>query len=1037
MNQNAPSGILRLFAEHRVAANLLMIIVFLSGYWALRQLNTQFFPNFDIDYISIIADWPGASAEDVERSLTVPVEQVLRNLDYVKEITSTSAFGFTSIALEYEEGTDMLLALERVKEAYTSIRNLPPDAEEPEIVKVENYEPIASLLISGPEHLDELRPWVRRFETELLNRGIAKIDIDGLPEEEMAIQIPSHTLQQLGLTLDSVASRINALSRDRPAGTLGQDDVAHPLRSLQQKRSEQDFRQLIIHQGADGQRLTLADIAEIERRPKDNQALASYQGTPAVRLILQRTTEANALTSAEVLHTWLAETTPTLPANLSIQVYDQNWQYIEDRINLLLKNGASGLLLVVLILFLFLNGRVAFWVALGIPISFMASLIALYALGGSINMITLFAFIMSLGIIVDDAIVVGENTFTHSQKGEPALLAAVNGARRMFVPVMSSSLTTVAAFAPLMLIGGIIGNILFAIPLIVICVIIASLLECFLILPGHLHHSLKGMRAPGRFRQRFDAGFAHFRNRRFRPLLVLGLNNPLATLMLAFGLFILSATLVGSGRVNFTFFPTPESGFINANVQFTPGSREAEVKAFMDHLEETLLETNQALGGDLLVSHLVLQRRANFSGESFSVVRGDRYASMDIELVSPDQRNVDNQAFIQAWRSRVQSPAGLEAFSLAARRGGPPGKDIEMRLSGKDANQLKLAALELQEELKRYSGVNNIEDDLPYGNEQWLLELTATAYALGLTPQELTRQLGAAFDGRVAQIFNQDQEEVEVRVMLPDAQRRSLATLNQLPISTPSGNSVPLSEVATIHSKKGLEILRHQNGQLSVKVIAEVDSSLNNANKILEDLQADYLPELLNRYNLSFSLDGRAQDQAETLADMGVGALLALAAIYITLAWVFSAYLWPLAVMAAIPFGLTGAIFGHWLLGMDMTILSLFGFFGLAGIVINDAIILVTFYKELRQQGLPIRQGLEEAACQRLRAVLLTSLTTIAGLLPLLFETSLQAQFLIPMAVSICFGLAIATLLVLIVIPCLLLLIERTNQWTQSLLAPA
>lgn len=1036
MNATVPQGgLIGVFAAHRVAANLLMLLMILAGIWALGQLNTQFFPTFDLDRIQVRVVWTGAAAEDVESSITELLERELRDLDGLRKFTSTSANGVASLTLEYEEGTDIGTALDEVKQRVDLVRNLPDTAEEPEVSRVVRYEPIARVMLSGSASLDELRRLARRFERELLARGIAKVEFSGLPEEEMAIQIPTSALQELGMSLPEVGERISTLSRDLPAGVIGRDEVARQLRSLDQRRDEEGFAALPLKADQAGRLIRLEDIAQIERRPQVGEVRLSFMGKPAVELELLRTEAADSLESARILAEWLAETRPQLPPNVELHVFNESWRLIKERLSLLLKNGSGGLVLVVAILFLFLNGRVATWVAIGIPVSFMATLAVLYAVGGSINMISLFALIMALGIIVDDAIVVGEDALAHYQQGAPPLAAAQQGAMRMLAPVMASSLTTMAAFLPLMLISGVIGNILFDIPLVIICVIVASLIESFLVLPGHLRESFHKLdaRKTARLRQRLDAGFNAFRNRLFRPLVTRAVVWRWTTLASALAALILAAGLVASGRINFTFFPSPENPTLFASVSFVAGSPPEKVQRFMEHLEATLWATDAELGGDLVV---VAQTRYGQSQvASGGGTSGDQHGSMVIELTPSDERSVRVADFMQAWRAKVQQPAGLENLLIFSRAAGPPGRDVDIRLLGDSITTLKAAALDLADALATLPGVSAVEDDLPYGKEQLIYRLTPLGEALGLTVESIGQQLRAAYDGWLAQIFQVGQEEIEVRVMLPDAERHRLGSIDSFNIMLPDGQPVPLANVVELDARRGFEALRHAQGRLAVQVSADVDATVNNAGKILAQLERSVLPELQSRYGIEYSFEGRSADQAETLGDMKRGAVFALALIYLILAWVFASYGWPLVVMSAIPFGIVGAIAGHWLLGIDLTILSLFGFFGLTGIVINDSIILVTFYKALRNAGVATQEALVEAACQRLRAVLLTSLTTIAGLLPLLFETSLQAQFLIPMAVSISFGLAFATLLVLFFVPALLSVHEnlagRLKRWRE------
>jgi multidrug efflux pump subunit AcrB len=1009
-----------LFAQHKVASNLLMVMMLIGGFWGLSKLNTQFFPNFALDIVSVRVVWTGASAEDVERSITEPLEQELRNLDNLKKMTSTSAIGVSSITLEYDEGTEMGTALDQVKERVGLVRELPATAEEPEITSLVRYEPIGRLLVTGPAELRELRPFVRAAERELLDRGIAKIEITGLPQEEFAIQVPSAALHELGLSLDQIAEQVRRNSRDLPAGTVGRNDVSRQLRSLGQRRREVGFEDLPLVADESGRLVRLGDVATIERRPRAREVEVTYLGKPAVELRLMRAERGDSLKSARILAEWMAEVREKLPPGIELHVFDQGWQLIKDRIFLLVKNGAGGLLLVLGILFLFLNGRVAFWVAVGIPVSFMATIAVLYAVGGSINMISLFAMIMALGIIVDDAIVVGEDALTHYQSGEASLEAAEGGARRMLAPVVSSSLTTISAFLPLMLVGGIIGNILFDIPLVVICVLLASLVECFLVLPGHLRHAFRKLhhRPPKPLRQRLDHAFFALRDGHFRRLVTLAVDNRFTTLSLAIALLVVSVGLVKGGRVNFTFFPSVESNIVFANATFVSGTPPARVSAFIQEVEQALWEAEKELGGNLVV--MAVPRNGESLSSGAQGQTGEQFGSLLVELVASDIRDVRNEELIRVWEQKVRLPPGIENFTLVSRRAGPPGREIDVELTGPGAHVLKPAAQELAEVLRTIQGVSAIEDDMPYGQEQLIYRLTPAGEALGLSIESVGRQLRAAFDGHLAQVFYDGVEELEVRVVLPDEERHNLARLDQLNIVLPSGETAPLRTVLELTSRRGFDILRHTQGRLAVHVLADVDRRVANENRVRDQLESEVFPRLAERYDVRATLEGRASDQSETLADMKRGLVIALALIYLILAWVFGSYGWPLVVMAAIPFGIVGALMGHFVMGIDLTILSMFGLFGLSGIVVNDSIILVTFYKHLREAGKGTREAIIEAACQRLRAVLLTSLTTIAGLMPLLFETSLQAQFLIPMAVSISFGLGFATVLVLIVIPSLL-----------------
>ena len=1028
-------SVLERLAGHKVAANVLMLLAFVLGVIGLTRMNVQFFPTFELDVISVRVVWSGAAAEDVENGITVPLEERLKTVDGLKRMSSTSAQGVASITLELHEGTDALLALDQVRQRVDEFRNLPRDAETPEVSRVSRYEPIARLLVRGGS-VEELRPWVRRFEQELLAAGIDRVSITGLPEERIAIEIPSAALETLGLSLVQVGDRVGQVARDIPAGIAGEADGAREIRGLEQRRSADAFAPLAVLSDERGV-VRLDEIATITREPRANELALFERGDSVVELQLQRSENGHSLRAARILDGWLEKTRPTLPPSIGLEVFDTQWQLISDRIKLLIENGLSGLLLVVAVLYFFLPARVALWVMIGIPTAFLATLGLMFFFGGTINMMSLFALIMALGIIVDDAIVVSEDADTHRHMGEGPAQAAIGGARRMLGPVLASSLTTVAAFLPLMMVGGIIGNILGDIPFVMVAVIVASLLECFLILPAHLRGALAGEAAlkQSALRARLDAAFTGFRDGPFRRMVERALTWRGATVSIAVALMVLAVGLIAGGRIGFVFFPTPEGQVIYANATFVAGTPRARTEAFLGELERALFAAEAELGGGLIQT-AVARLGGTISSGSGSSARGDQLAGIMVELTPPDQREVRNERFLAVWREKLPAAAGIELLTFTARQSGPPGRDLNIRLTADNADALKAAALELAETLTSIPGVSEPEDDMPYGREQLVYRLTPAGEALGLTTESLGRQLRAAFDGALAQLVQVGRDELEVRVMLPRDERSRLDVFERITVSLPDGRFAPLATVASWESRRGFEALRHAQGRLAVEVSAAVASDVTNANAVQALLEADTLPRLAQKYGFEFSFEGRSADQRETMADMRAGLILGLALIYLILVWSFSSWSWPLVVMSAIPLGLAGAIFGHWVLDIDLTILSMFGLFGLAGIVVNNSIILVSLFKELQHKGTSVHDALVGAACGRLRAVLLTSLTTIGGLTPLLFERSLQAQFLIPMATSIAFGLGFSAILVLFFVPALLSLLESFHAWTAAPTAP-
>jgi multidrug efflux pump subunit AcrB len=1027
-------GLIAVFARHPLLANLLMGLLFVLGGVSLTRMNIQFFPTFALDVITVRVVWSGAAAEDVEVGITAPLEERLRDVDGLKKLTSTSAQGVANLSLELTEGADALLALDQVRQRVDEFRNLPRDAETPQMSRVSRYEPIARLLVSGPS-VQDLRPWVRRFERELLARGIDRVELAGLPEERIAIEVPGRVLETLGLSLDGIGDQVNRLARDMPSGVVGDADGARELRSLEQRRVPVDFEDLPVVSDERGV-VRLGDVAVIvrEARPASLElrevatAVSPSPGPATVELLLQRNENGHSLRAARVFDEWLAATRPTLPPSVQVTVFDAQWQLIRDRIDLLIDNGLQGFTLVLLLLYLFLPGRVALWVAMGIPTAYLAALALLWAFGGSINMISLFGLLLTLGVIDDDAIVIGEYAESRFRQGLAPAEAAVAGARRMFWPVTASAMTTVAAFLPLVLVGGIMGNILGDIPFVAIMVLIASLVEVFLVMPAHLreafeHHAQA--RVP-RWRLRVDAAFDRFRDGLYRPLVTTAVRYRAATVSAVVTLMLLAIGLLAGGRIQFVFFPTPEAQLVFANATFVAGTPRDHTAAFVEELGRALGEAEQSLGGGLVES-AVGRVGTTVAVEAGASAKGDQLGSVLVQLVPSERREVRNEPFLDAWRERVRMAAGLESLVISSRRAGPPGRDLTVRLVGDNAVGLKAGALELAETLKTVPGVSDLVDDMPYGREQLIYRLSPAGHALGLTTESLGRQLRAAFDGHLAQLVQVGQDELEVRVLLPRGERARLDALERIVVRMPDGQFVPLATVAEWQTRRGFEALRHAGGRLAVEVSADVNRALNTPDNVRVALEDGFLPALAERYELEFSFEGRAADQRETLGDMKLGLVLGLGLVYLILAAVFASWGWPLVVMTSIPLGLVGAITGHWLLGIDLTILSMFGLFGLSGIVVNNAIILVSMYHELRDAGREVDAALVDAACSRLRAMLLTSATTVVGLGPLIFETSLQAQFLIPMAVSLAFGVGFATVLVLVFTPALLSLHESAH----------
>jgi multidrug efflux pump subunit AcrB len=1006
---------LKYCVQHRIAANLLLFAMILSGFFGLAKLNTQFLPTFDTKIISVQLIWPKHQAEDVEQSILIPVEQALQGLNGVKDISGEASNGQALLRLQMQDSVSMQDSVAKIRDRISVVKGLPTDMEAAKISHAEFYHWFSQLVISGPNS-EELRYWAKKAERELLAAGIAKVELQAYPAEEIRLTVQKNMLSALGLSVPELAIRIAKQNQAEDVAVVGHNDSKRQIKTVALKKKAHALEALWLTDRA-GRPIQLSEVVKVDRGVDENSVLAWFQGRPAINIKLYRTDDKDTFASVRIMQNWLQQARATWPASLQFNEYNEQWRLLEGRIRLLLENGMTGVLLVLGLLLMFLHRRIAFWVALGIPVSFAATLFILHLFGGSINMLSLFAFIMCLGIIVDDTIVVGEQSLQEfTADGDPEQ-AAYLGAKKMFVPVMASSLTTVFSFLPLFVVSGIMGQVLRDIPLVVIAVILASIVECFLVLPGHLKSSFKKMKTekPGRFRVKFDHAFDRFRDHHYKNWLTACMRYYWRTLASAMMLLFLVFALASSGRMQFNFFPLPNMSMLWLDASFIPGTTKAEMQKYILQAERSLQEgvgKIAATGKSPIKSIVAFVGRGNFPRGANPLS-----ASLRVELLPPEDRALSNTEIIKAWKQALPPSVWIEQLSLGQPKAGPPGADIDIvLLNGKDMGSLKQASLALQKYLKTYPGVGNIRDDLTAGQSQWRFDLKEEAIAGGIDRALISKQLQAAMGGQVVENFYEGEGEVEMVLRLADSERKYLAQLMSFPIITAAG-STPLSELTHWQYQQGYHRINHHNMQRSVNITAEVNATENNANNIMDDLKRGYLSELAAKYQVTAKFKGRAEDQAQTLRDLKWGLCLAVLLIYFTLAWVAESYVWPLILMAIIPFGLMGGLLGHVVLGIDVTILSLFGLFGLSGIMLNDSIILLLTFRGIHAHESDIAKSLHLACKQRLRPVLLTSLTTMGGLLPLLFERSVQAQFLIPMAVTIIFGLAISTVLILLMIP--------------------
>lgn len=1004
-------GLLAYFSQHRVASNLVMIMVLLAGLVALKQLHTQLMPDLTIPAVQVDTSWPETSVRTVEKSLTTPLESGLRNLKGVEEAWSWSSAGSSSIYLRYKMNVNPEDALEEVNRFVANFR-LPEGAEKPKAKADEFSEEVFSILLSTEGPVTELRPLVQQFKNDLLGRGIASIDVAGFPIEEIKVETQSYELVQRNLTIDELAQGIALANQNSRGGVLRSNTTSIAVSTENDIDSIDAYGAISLNNYA-----PVDSFSSVVRENTDGIREYVLAEKSAVRLMIYRSDEIDSLNTSDIIRQWIAEIEPNLPKGVELTVWWDLSEIVQGNLDMLISNGLVGLLLVVVILFLFLNRQVAWWSAVGIPVSIAGTFMLLFGSGGTINFLSVFAFLMALGIIVDDAIVVGEETVTQIEKGKSAREASLIAAKRMFAPIIASSLTTIAAFFPLLLLPGPFGEMLRPVPVVIIAVIIASLIECFLVLPAHLNHSLsKRSKVRSVFRIKMDNGFNSFKENYYRPFVTKAIHNRAISVSLAVALCVIAYAMPIMGTVPFSPELEIEDNMVTAWVEFHEGTSSTVIDDYTRELKESLEKTNIVFSSE--GNPIVLQVYEIFSAE-------EGFTQVQARLIDRDDRAVSNSDFLKEWGSHIDSGPEVKKVSINQdSSSASQGSRISFFLAGRELDNLVQATEALKRKLQSYDYLSDVKDDLPSGNDEIIFHLNAIGKRTGLTEAMVANQLRQALVGSQAEQINQNDANINVVVRLTQNLYQSSAGLQDIPIKTPNNELIRFGDIADIQSRKGVGTLFHDNGQLGVRVSAALLDENANASKLSKQILQDDVTPLLRQYGLQAEIQGSARDIDEMIGNLQLAALASIGLIYFILVWVFSSYTWPLAVMAAIPFGLTGAILGHWFLGMNLTFLSFFGLFGLSGIIINDSIILINRYQELREEGLDVNAAIIDASCQRLRAVLLTSITTVGGLIPLLLSNSIQAQLVQSMAASLAFGITYGTVLVLLVIPCLLTYIE-------------
>ncbi len=1033
------NGAIRWMATNHVAANLLMLVFIVGGLIMGASIKQEVFPEVSLDMIQVSVAYPGAGPEEIEDGILLQIEDVLTEVDGIREIRATASEGVGSVTAELRTGENPDLILQDVKSAVDRITTFPEDAEEPVINKMLNRREVISVVVYGDLPERSLRERAEQIRDELLEfDDITQVSLGGVRPYEISIEVDEENLRRYDLTLDQVAARIRRASLDLPAGTIKTEGGEILLRTKERKYFGPGYADIVVVSDPDGTQVRLADIARVKDTFRETDEFARFDGKSAAMVKVYRVGDQKPTQISETVRQFVAAKAGVLPPSVGIATWNDTSELLQSRMNLLIKNACIGLVLVFVVLGLFLEIRLALWVMLGIPISFLGAMLVMPAMDVSINMISLFAFIMALGIVVDDAIVVGENIFEHRQMGKPFLRAAIDGAQEVGQPVVFSILTTVTAFLPLVYVAGMMGKFIQVIPLVVISILLISLVESLFVLPAHL--ALGGprpvTRGPlgwvDRNRRAFGKGLDRFIQGPYKRLLALGLRHRYATVAVSIACLLLCAGLVGGGFVKFLFMPKVDGDVILVDLEMPQGTPVAETSRIQNIIVDQAYRVVAAYDGERPGEDSILRNIYAVVGGTMDQggpnpaegSSGAHLANIAMFLQPSEERGIPASSIGNRWRKAVGEIPGVENLTFKSNLV-MLGANIDVQLAHENFTVLEEASERLKSALAAYPGVEDISDNYAAGKRELKLTLTPEARTLTVTEEDLGRQVRAAFYGAEALRLQRGRNEVKVMVRYPENDRRSLWNFEDLRVRTPDGGELPLARAAVVEEGRGYSQIHRSDRKRVLNVTADVDEKGGNANEILADLQQTELRRLKADFpGLSYDLAGEEKERRESVGSMKQGFLLALFVIYALLAIPFRSYSQPLLIMAAIPFGVVGAILGHLIMGFDLTILSMFGIVALSGVVVNDSLLLIDRVNNNRREGTELLQAVIDGGTRRFRPILLTSLTTFFGLAPMILEKSMQAQFLIPMAISLGFGIMFATGITLLLIPSLYLVLE-------------
>lgn len=1023
-----PKGIIAWFARNSVAANLLMWALLIGGLFSTVLINKEVFPSFNLNLLSISVAYPGAAPQEIEEGINIKIEEAIQDINGIKKVTSVASEGVGSITIEVEDGYDVQNVLDEAKLRLDAISTFPVNIEKPNIYQIKPENNVIWVSVYGDMTLHDMKELAKSVRDDLTQLpAVTRAKVTGVRDYEISIEVSEDKLREYGLTFSQVALAVQNSSIDLPGGSIRAEDGDILLRTKGQAYTGDDFANIVLTTRADGSRVMLPQVATIKDDFEERLEYTRFNGKPAAIIEVISIDDQNALDIAAQVKQYVENRRATLPANAQLDTWGDMTHYLQGRLNMMMSNMFYGALLVFLILALFLDLKLAFWVMVGLPVCFLGTMLImpLEPFSMTINMLTLFAFILVLGIVVDDAIVIGESAYSEVERHGHSIDHVIRGAQKVAMPATFGVLTTIAAFIPMLLVSGPMGIIWKSIGMVVIMCLAFSLVESKFILPAHLAHmKFKKPGEPrgafGRFKAKFNNGVQHFIHHHYRHFLEFCIKHRYNVVAAFIGVLILSIALVASGKVRWVFFPDIPSDFIQVQLEMDEGSSEPNTLKVVQSIEEALYQMNAKMekeNGYQVVKHSFINMSSRTSAFIFA------------ELTKGEDREVDGVTIAAAWREQLPELLSIKKLNFDASTNAGGGGDISFRLTSTDLEELSAASRDLKQKLATYEGVYDIADNFSSGSHEIRLKIRPEAEALGLTLSDLARQVRYGFYGYEAQRILRNKEEIKVMVRYPLEQRRTVGYLENMLIRTPQGASVPFSTVAQIEKGDSYASITRVDGKRAITITANANKNKVEPSKVVQEIQKDYLPQLQTKYpKIQTALDGGSLDEQNAMVGLIQGFFFALFTIYALMAVPLKSYSQPLIIMSVIPFGIIGALFGHLVQGLAMSVLSLCGIVALAGVVVNDSLILVDFVNRAREQGLSVRQAAIDSGCYRFRAIILTSLTTFVGLVPIILERSLQAQIVIPMATSLAFGILFSTVVTLILVPLLYIILDDAKR---------